>query len=196
VRLAQLGRRIEAHFGHPQDIEWCLVDDEFQIVQSRPITTLFPIPVAGDGENHVYVSVGHQQMMTDPMKPLGLSLWQLTTPRPMSEAGGRLFVDVAPALGSPTSRAGLLETLGRSDPLIGDALRTILERGDFIPTTPGRGSERGAGWRRPRPDRDRSGHRRRADRAQRGLHRHPEARHRDASPDRRCSTSSWRTSRS
>jgi len=139
VRLAQLGRRIEAHFGYPQDLEWCLVDDEFEIVQSRPVTTLFPIPVAGDGENHVYVSVGHQQMMTDPMKPLGLSLWQLTTPRPMSEAGGRLFVDVAPALGSPTSRAGLLETLGRSDPLIGDALRTLLERGDFIPTTPGEG---------------------------------------------------------
>jgi pyruvate,water dikinase len=136
VQLAQLGRRIEAHFGHPQDIEWCLVDDGFQIVQSRPITTLFPIPAAGDRENHVYVSVGHQQMMTDPMKPLGLSLWQLTTPRPMSEAGGRLFVDVAQALGSPTSRAGLLEVLGRSDPLIGDALQTILERGDFIPTLP------------------------------------------------------------
>src|SRR5436305_4456103 len=40
VRLAQLGRRIEAHFGQPQDIEWCLVDDEFQIVQRRPITSL------------------------------------------------------------------------------------------------------------------------------------------------------------
>ncbi|MEV0809729.1 PEP/pyruvate-binding domain-containing protein [Micromonospora sp. NPDC050200] len=26
VRLVQLGRRIEAHFGRPQDIEWCLVD--------------------------------------------------------------------------------------------------------------------------------------------------------------------------
>src|SRR5205823_11646594 len=26
VRLAQLGRRIEAHFSFPQDIEWCLVD--------------------------------------------------------------------------------------------------------------------------------------------------------------------------
>src|SRR3712207_4313012 len=78
VRLAQLGRRIEAHFGCPQDIEWCLVDDGFQYIQSRPITTLFPIPAAGDRENHVYVSVGHQQMMTDPMKPLGLSLWQLT----------------------------------------------------------------------------------------------------------------------
>jgi len=139
VRLAQLGRRIEAHFGHPQDIEWCLVDDGFQIVQSRPITTLFPIPATSDQGNHVYVSVGHQQMMTDPMKPLGLSLWQLTTPRPMSEVGGRLFVDVTPALGSPTSRAGLLKALGRSDPLIGDALQTILERGDFIPTLPDEG---------------------------------------------------------
>ena len=99
MRLAQLGRRIEAHFGRPQDIEWCLVDDGFQIVQSRPITTLFPIPAAGDRENHVYVSVGHQQMMTDAMKPLGLSFWQLTTPRPMAEAGGRLFVDVTQAPG-------------------------------------------------------------------------------------------------
>jgi len=136
VRLVQLGRRIEAHFGRPQDIEWCLVDDDFQIVQSRPITTLFPIPVADDRENHVYVSVGHQQMMTDPMKPLGLSVWQLTTPRPMAEAGGRLFVDVTQILASFASRAGLLEALGRSDPLIGDALRTIVEREDFLPSLP------------------------------------------------------------
>ena len=136
VRLAQLGRRIEAHLGRPQDIEWCLAGDGFHIVQARPITTLFPIPAAADRDNHVYVSVGHQQMMTDPLKPLGLSLWQLTTPRPMSEAGGRLFVDVTQALASPASRTGLLEVLGRSDPLIGDALRAILERGDFIRSLP------------------------------------------------------------
>ena len=134
VRLAQLGRRIEAHFGRPQDIEWCLVDDDFQIVQSRPITTLFLIPAAGDGENRVYVSVGHQQMMTDPMKPLGISVFQLTALPPMYEAGGRLFVDVTPRLASPTSRAGLIELIGRSDPLTADALQTILDRGDFIPT--------------------------------------------------------------
>jgi rifampicin phosphotransferase len=139
VQLAQLGRRIEAHFGRPQDIEWCLVDDGFQVVQSRPITTLFPIPEVGDRANHVYVSVGHQQMMTDPMKPLGLSLWQLTALRPMYEAGGRLFVDVTQNLASPASRAGLLEVVGKSDPLIGDALQTILERGDFIPSLPDKG---------------------------------------------------------
>ena len=136
TRLTQLGRLIEAHFGRPQDIEWCLDDDGFQIVQSRPITTLFPIPEVGDNENHVYVSVGHQQMMTEAMKPLGLSFWQMTTPVPMAEAGGRLFVDVTQRLASPTSRAGLLALMGRGDPLIGDALRTILERGDFIPSLP------------------------------------------------------------
>ena len=139
VELAQLGRRIEAHFCRPQDIEWCLVDDGFQIVQSRPITTLFPIPESGDRENHVYVSVGHQQMMTDPMKPLGLSFWQMTTPAPMAEAGGRLFVDVTQRLASPASRAGILEALGRSDPLTGDALQTILERDGFIRPLPGEG---------------------------------------------------------
>jgi len=180
VRLAQLGRRIEAHFGRPQDVEWCLVDDdfaelaerpsgtgssargtsggdfaelaerpsgtgssargtsggEFQFVQSRPITTLFPIPESGDRENHVYLSVGHQQMMTDPMKPLGLSFWQMTTPAPMAEAGGRLFVDVTKRVASPTTRAGLLDVVGKGDPLTGDALQTIIERDGFIRPLP------------------------------------------------------------
>ena len=139
ARLTQLGRRIEAHFGCPQDIEWCLVDDDFQFVQSRPITTLFPIPEAGDDENHVYISVGHQQMMTDPMKPLGLSFWNMTTPRPMPIAAGRLFVDVTQILASPASREGFLKMAGRSDPLIRDALQTILDRGDFVRPLPNAG---------------------------------------------------------
>ncbi|MDF3301752.1 rifamycin-inactivating phosphotransferase [Streptomyces tropicalis] len=139
VRLVRLGRRIEAHFGRPQDIEWCLVDDDFQFVQSRPITTLFPVPESGDQENHVYVSVGHGQMMTDPMKPLGLSMWRLTAMVPMHEAGGRLFVDVTRRLASPASRAGLLDVLGRGDPLIRDALETVLDRDDFVPSLPDAG---------------------------------------------------------
>jgi rifampicin phosphotransferase len=136
LRLAALGRHIEAHFGCPQDIEWCLVDDDFQIVQSRPITTLFPIPLAGDEANHVYISVGHNQMMTDAMKPLGLSLWQMTTPAPMCEAGGRLFVDVTARLAAPSSRADFLDLSGKTDPLLRDALQTIIDRGDFIPPAP------------------------------------------------------------
>ncbi|WP_369198904.1 rifamycin-inactivating phosphotransferase [Streptomyces djakartensis] len=136
LELVRTGRRIEAHFGCPQDIEWCLSGDGFRIVQSRPITTLYPVPRTGDQDNHVYVSVGHQQMMTDPMKPLGFSMWQLTAMAPMHEAGGRLFVDATKALASPTSRAGLLDLAGRSDPLVRDALETVLDRGDFVPSLP------------------------------------------------------------
>ena len=149
VRLARLGRQIEGHFGQPQDIEWCLVEDEFHIVQSRPITTLYPIPEAGDQDNHVYVSVGHQQMMTDPMKPLGLSLFQLTAARPMYAAGGRLFVDPTKELASPASRDVLLDVLGRSDPLIKDALTTLIERGDFIESSPGDPKAPGPGQGKP-----------------------------------------------
>jgi phosphoenolpyruvate synthase/pyruvate phosphate dikinase len=136
LSLTRMGRKIEKHFACPQDIEWCLADDTFYIVQSRPITTLYPIPEVNDGENHVYVSVGHQQMMTDPMKPLGLSFFLLTTPAPMRKAGGRLFVDVTHMLASPDSRETILGTLGQSDPLIKDALMTILERRDFIKSSP------------------------------------------------------------
>ncbi|MED1205827.1 phosphoenolpyruvate synthase [Heyndrickxia acidicola] len=136
VQLARLGRQIEAYFGCPQDIEWCLADDTFHFVQSRPITTLFPIPEANDQENHVYVSVGHQQMMTDAMKPLGLSFFLLTTPAPMRKAGGRLFVDVTPQLASADRRDALLHAMGQHDPLMKDALINIIERGDFITSLP------------------------------------------------------------
>jgi pyruvate,water dikinase len=112
---------------------------------SAPERTSFPVPAAGDQENHVYVSVGHGQMMTDAMKPLGLSMWQMTTPRPMAEAGGRLFVDVTQILASPASRASLVEVMGKSDPLIGDALQTILERDGFIRSLP----DEGPAWTPP-----------------------------------------------
>ena len=153
VRLVRLGRQIEAHFGRPQDIEWCLLDDGFQIVQSRPITSLFPIPAAGDRGNHVYISVGHQQMMTDPMKPLGLSVHQLVA--------------------IPRRRPGGPREGPAHQPLAADHPRPRR----LHPVDPGRPPRRPAGRRRAGPDRDRSGHRRRTDRAQPGFHRRPEAQH-------------------
>ncbi|WP_405083061.1 phosphoenolpyruvate synthase [Paenibacillus chitinolyticus] len=136
LQLARIGRRIEAYFGQPQDIEWCLAHDTFYIVQSRPITTLYPIPEADDQENRVYLSVGHQQMMTDPMKPLGLSFFLLTTPALMRIAGGRLFVDCTDLLASPARREVFLKTMGEHDPLLKDAIMTLVEREGFIKPLP------------------------------------------------------------
>jgi phosphoenolpyruvate synthase/pyruvate phosphate dikinase len=135
LQLAELGKKIEEHFGTPQDVEWCLADDLFYFVQSRPITTLYPVPEASDKENHVYISVGHQQMMTDAMKPLGLSLWQLRAARPMFKAGGRLFVDITDSLTTAAGRENLLDAMGQHDLLIQDALQTVIAR-DFIKLQP------------------------------------------------------------
>jgi phosphoenolpyruvate synthase/pyruvate phosphate dikinase len=161
LQLDRIGRKIEDHFGQPQDIEWCFADHQFYIVQRRPITTLFPVPggqvvsplpPTEANDNHVYISVGHQQMMTDAIKPLGLSIWQLTTNATMHTAGGRLFVDLTPMLALESSRNTIMDVVGKSDPLIKDALRTIMDRGDFIKLIPGEPVERGTGKSKALPD--------------------------------------------
>lgn len=69
-QLAALGRRIEVEFGAPQDVEWTLAAGEFQVVQSRPITTLFPLP-EGSPTDALWFSGGAFQGVLDPITPLG-----------------------------------------------------------------------------------------------------------------------------
>ena len=38
--LVELGKRVEDHYGTPQDVEWAIVDGEVFMLQSRPITTI------------------------------------------------------------------------------------------------------------------------------------------------------------
>ena len=100
LRLEQMGRQIETFFSYPQDIEWCLLENELYIVQSRPITTLYPVPEIND--NRVFLSAGHMQMMTDPIKPLGMYFFKsVLGSSPSQEIGGRLYVDITHDLATP-----------------------------------------------------------------------------------------------
>ena len=141
LELEKTGRRIEAYFGRPQDIEWCIYGGQFYIVQSRPITTLYPVPDVKDGKNHVYMSLAHQQMMTDVMKPLGISLFPTWMKKlsndPIVEAGGRMYMDVSFQLASPMGRKIFVKGgLGSVDILIQKALTNVLKRKDYIKTLP------------------------------------------------------------
>jgi pyruvate,water dikinase len=71
LQLASLGARIETLYGFPQDIEWGWQDGELFILQSRPITSLYPIPEQDDSTTNVYFSFGAVQGVLDPMTPLG-----------------------------------------------------------------------------------------------------------------------------
>lgn len=137
LQLEVMGRRIEAHFGSPQDIEWCISNDKFFIVQSRPITTLYPIP-ENDGKNRVYMSVGHHQMMTEAIKPLGMSFLHFLSfwwGENLKAAGGRFFKDLTHDLASPLRKI-IVSGIGKADVLMQNALFSLLQRKDFVKSLP------------------------------------------------------------
>ncbi len=139
LRLAGLGRRIEARMGRPQDIEWCLVDGDVFVVQSRPITTLFPLPDLPAGTSRVYMSFGHQQMMTDAMTPLGLSFFIAQFEEealPTVELGGRIFLDLSHDLASPVGRLTLRLVMGSIDPIMLHAVKVLVRRRAFMRSLP------------------------------------------------------------
>jgi pyruvate,water dikinase len=141
-QLEAMGRKIEAHFGCPQDIEWGLSEDAFFILQSRPVTTLYPIP-ENDGKNRVYMSVGHHQMMTDAFKPLGMSFIRFLSfwwGENLQIAGGRFFKDITHDLASPLRKI-IVSSIGKADVLIENALLSLLKNKGFIKSLPrGKGS--------------------------------------------------------
>lgn len=137
LSLAAMGKKIEAHFGSPQDIEWCLVNNEFYIVQSRSITTLFPIPKVTDSRGpRVYMSIGHTQMMTDAIKPLGMSFFEMISESSMEKIGGRIYTDITHDLSSTIGRKRLVMATGKQDPLIQSAIKKLLEDKGFMVSLP------------------------------------------------------------
>ncbi len=135
--LAALGRKIGSHFGSPQDIEWCFAHDQFYVLQSRPITTLFPIPESDDpNKPQVYMSVGHLQMMTDPIKPMGISFFEPLAQFSLNRSGGRVFADITHDISSLVGRKRLLIAAGKQDPLIQGALKKLLKDKKFLASLP------------------------------------------------------------
>ena len=138
LELERLGRKIEAYFSTPQDIEWCILDGSIYIVQSRPITTLYPLPDIKNKEKRVFVSSGHMQMMTAPIKPLGMFFFKsVISDPPSQEIGGRLYLDVTNDLATPFGRIiakKLLTVIG--DTLITNSVLKIVNNKQLIRKLP------------------------------------------------------------
>ncbi|KQN89638.1 phosphoenolpyruvate synthase [Arthrobacter sp. Leaf69] len=123
--LDLLGRRAEMHFGAPQDLEWAIDAGGMPwLTQSRPITTLYPLPErqrVRDG-TRVYLCFSLAQGLTRPLTPMGLAGFRLIAssvaraahfdvpvphdgPGPYVQAGQRLFFDLTPVVRSTVGRA-------------------------------------------------------------------------------------------
>ena len=146
LELASIGQAIETHYGVEQDIEWCWAEGKFYIVQSRPITSLYPVPHVADNKLHLFLSLGHVQMMTEPIKPLGISVLRTLIPIGKSslraenefvqEAGSRLFLDITALLEYPQLRKRLPDILSNVDELFGRAVKEFCCREEFQSAVP------------------------------------------------------------
>jgi pyruvate,water dikinase len=140
--LAVLGRRVAGVYGAPQDIEWARADDTFYLVQSRPITSLYPLPEGADASDlHFYFSFASVQGVLEPFTPLGQDAipamicaaarifgLRLTpaTFRGMRVAGERLFLDITTVLRHPLGRRLARAAMGLIDPSARQVLDQIL----------------------------------------------------------------------
>lgn len=124
VGLAALGRQAEQHFGAPQDTEWAIdAGGAPWLTQSRPITTLFPVPErqSGGGGTRVYLCFSLAQGLTRPLTPMGLASLRLVAssvakaagfavpdprrgPPPYAEAAQRLYFDLTTPVRSSVGR--------------------------------------------------------------------------------------------
>ncbi|SET35085.1 pyruvate, water dikinase [Natronincola peptidivorans] len=111
--LLDLAIKVEEHYGAPQDIEWAYENKKFYLVQTRPITTLYPIPEPKDtGEElRIYMNLlMWRQGMSDPITPMGVDFFSTAVKnvivkkkrRPqvrwLKRSGGRIFIDITEAL--------------------------------------------------------------------------------------------------
>jgi rifampicin phosphotransferase len=144
LELARLGQQVAAHFGSPQDVEWALAGGQIYLLQSRPVTSLYPLPPAPDGEPRVYFSFNSAQGVPEPFTPLGSDMLRLvfgavfagfdirqSAEELAPSAGGRMYMDATALVRDPRTRRAMLTVLTGVDPGARQALIQVIEAGQF-----------------------------------------------------------------
>jgi pyruvate,water dikinase len=153
--LCELGARVEAHAGAPQDIEWALDQARLPaLLQSRPITTLYPVPVRpsvppGEGAR-AFFSFNVAQGVFGPLTPMGLHAIRMFVGSVFTrvgaiqvppgagapfvvEAGQRIWGDITGLLRNAVGRRLAGFALARMEARSLEALRALLEDPRFSP---------------------------------------------------------------
>lgn len=163
--LVGLGSRAADLFGVPQDIEWAVSDGRCWLLQSRPITSLFPLPPASEQPGlRVYIpTMLVAQGIVEPMTPAGNVFFRAMSaawmrylltgslqedgaapPTWLPVVAGRIYLDATPLLQRPRVAAKLVSSLRMKDPIASAVLTDWLVRNrDRLPRKRGRSAMRG-----------------------------------------------------
>ena len=145
--LSELGKRVADYYGEPQDIEWALAEGKLFLLQSRPITSLFPVPHSPhDTDLQVYISLGAIQGVLGPFTPLGLDMLRgmfagiagifgddatLYDQRLLYAAAHRPWIRVTGALRSPIGRLILRKALPLVEPGAAQVIQGLVKNPQF-----------------------------------------------------------------
>jgi rifampicin phosphotransferase len=144
VELARVAEGVAEHFGAPQDIEWAWAGGRLYLLQSRPITSLYPLPdsITTAEPLRVLFSFNAIQGIVDPLTPLGLSLFppliggmlktvglRRSGSEVLLSAGGRLYIDVTDTATDPRLREAWLFMLTYGDPGAKEAAQGLFASG-------------------------------------------------------------------
>lgn len=142
--LTVTAKKIENFYHCPQDIEWCIDEnDNIYITQSRAITSLYPKPDVHVNEGkRVYISFNHIQVMPKPIKPLGQSILKYLLPfgkdfnnlegeSPWAcSIGGRLYLDYTYILNNFICRKIAPMALSKVDEKMAEGINEFINRKD------------------------------------------------------------------
>lgn len=96
--LVWIGGQIQKEYGFPQDIEWALAQGQTFILQSRPITSLFPLPKESFDPLIVWFSLGAFQGVLSAITPLGRDMLRMLVGRAARMFGPQVRYDETEAL--------------------------------------------------------------------------------------------------
>ena len=143
--LVDLGRRVQDHYGSPQDTEWAIDDDgKAWLTQARPITTLYPLPTSELPGTRIFMCLTLAQGLTRPITPMGLASFRLigaslarAAGRPLSDprsgpslmrtVGQRLFLDLTPVISNAFGRRLVITVFGVMEARASAVLRTLAD---------------------------------------------------------------------
>ena len=152
LALTRLGQQVQAEYHFPQDIEWAISEGQLYLLQSRPITALYPLPENTTDELRIYFSFGAVQGILDPLTPLGMDALRMlaasiaalfrihVTPENQTvlyPAGERLWLNFTALMRNSVGRRITRAALPTIEPSISQALDQIWDDPKLIPTRHG-----------------------------------------------------------
>jgi phosphohistidine swiveling domain-containing protein len=141
LNVAAIGQQIQREYNFPQDIEWALADGRLYILQSRAITSLFPVPEVSLEPLIVWFSFGAVQGLVGPMTPIGIDVGRhifagagkmfgaqikANEENVLVPAGERLWIKISDVVRHPVGSRIIGGALNFIEPSAGKILKSLI----------------------------------------------------------------------